>query len=253
MSALSFILCYCLIFLHFIHFGRAKYPWEVTGDGLVKVQSRYANSKSGIFFLMDNSGSLLSREGNGFVAEKRFIKALMDNIKVAKLATRVAVVRFGNDATIDINYISNLDGFNNKCEFKTAFDNLKFSGEMTNMRSAFDKVIQILYNGADAGNVRPWKNINLDSQTKPVYKVVFLITDGEWNDGGDPTSVINRIKNQEQIEIFTVGVAAADRNFLQNAATSPNHYFYVNNFKDFSKMATYIRGGELKTVVDVCM
>ena len=57
---------------------------------------------------MDNSGSLVSE--NGFIAEKRFIKALMNNIKVAKQATRVAVVRFGDDATIDINYISNIDG-----------------------------------------------------------------------------------------------------------------------------------------------
>ena len=250
MSALSFILCYCLVFLHFINFGWAKYPWEATGDELVKVQSHYANSKSGIFFLMDNSGSVLS--GNGFFAEKRFIKALMDKIKVAKQATRVAVVRFGDDATIDINYISNIDGLNNKCEFKTALDKLQFTGWMTNMHSAFDKVINILYNGKTSKYVRPWKNISSNSQVKLVYKVVFLITDGRWNNGGDPTRVINRIKNREIIELFTVGVAGADRNFLQKAATSTNHYFYVDNFKDFSKMATYIRGGKLKTVVDVC-
>ena len=200
---------------------------------------------------MDDSGSLFWQ--NGFAREKQFIKALMDNIKVAKQATRVAVVRFSDYATIDINYISNLHGLNNKCEFKTAFDNLKFTSGNTNMHSAFEKVIQILYNGADAGNVRPWKNISPNSHEKPVYKAVILTTDGGWNNGGDPTSVINRIKNQERIELFTVGVAYADTTFLQNAATSPNHYFYVDNFEDFSNMATYIRGGKLKTVVDVCM
>ena len=247
MSARSVILCYCLVFLHFIHSGRAKYPWEVTGDGLVIVQSRHADSKSGIFFLMDNSGSLVSE--NGFIAEKRFIKALMNNIKVAKQATRVAVVRFGDDATIDINYISNIDGLNNKREFKTAFDKLKFTGWMTNMHSSFDKVINILYNGKTSKYVCPWKNIIPNLQ---INKVVFLITDGRWNNGGDPRSVINRIKSQEQIELFTVVVADADIKFLQKAATSPNHYFYVDNFKDFSKTATYIRGGKLKTVVDVC-
>ena len=247
MFALSFILCYCLVFLHFIHSGRAKYPWEVTGDGLAIVQSRYAQSKSDIFFLMDNS-EMVSE--NGFIAEKRFIKALMDNIKVAKQATRVAVVRFGDDATIDINYISNIDGLNNKCEFKTAFDKLKFTGGKTNMHSAFDKVINILYNGATSRYVRPWKNSN--PYNSQVNKVVFLITNGRWNNGGDPRRVINLMKNQEHIELFTVGVADADIKFLQKAATTPNHYFHVHNFKDFSKMATYIRGGKLKTVVDVC-
>ena len=240
MSALSFILFYCLGFLHFINFGCAVKPWEATGKDLVKVQSRYANSKSGIIFLMDNSGSLTYY--NGFAAEKRFIKALMDEIKVAKDATRVAVVRFGDYATIDINYISNLNGLNNKCEFKTAFDNLKYTGVMTNMNDAFHKVIDILYNGATIKNVRPWKNISL--KDKPVYKVVFLITDGQWNDGGDPTPMINRIKNQEQIELFTIGVAGANRNFLQNAATNRDHYFFADTFQDFSKMAAYIRGGK---------
>lgn len=242
MSALSFILFYCLVFLHFIHFGCAEYPWEATGKDLVKVQSRYANSKSGIIFLMDNSGSLTRY--NGFAVEKRFIKALMDNIKVAKQATRVAVVRFGDYATIDINYISNINGLNNKCEFKTAFDNLKYTGVMTNMNDAFHKVIDILYNGATIKYVRPWKNISPNSKIKPVYKVVFLVTDGQWNDGGDPTSVINRIKNQEQIELFTVGVAGANKNFLQSAATTHRHYFYANTFEDFSNMAAYIRGGK---------
>ena len=239
MSALSFILFYCLVFLHFIHFGCAKYPWEITAGKFIKVQAEYENSISGIIFLMDNSGSLTRH--NGFAAEKRFIKALMSNIKVAKQATRVAVVRFGDYATIDINYISNISGLNNKCEFKTAFDKLQYTGYWTNMNDAFHKVMNILYSGSTIQNVRPWKNIG--KTKKPVYKVVFLITDGQWNKGGDPTPMIKTIKN-ESLDLFTIGVAGANRNFLRSAATTLNHYFFADNFKEFSDMATYIRGGK---------
>ena len=189
---------------------------------------------------MDNSDSLTSH--NGFAAEKRFIKALMDNIKVAKAATRVAVIRFGDYATVDINYISNLKGLNNKCEFKTAFDNLKHTGYWTNMKDAFDKVFEIFNNGTTIQNVRPWKNIGPESE--PVNKVVFLITDGIWNEGGDPTKKIKTTIKDEQIELFSIGVAHANKNFLQSAATSHDHYFFANTFEDFSNLAAYIRGGK---------
>ena len=50
------------------------------------------------------------------------------------------------------------------------------------------------------------------------------------------------MKYEDQIELFTVGVAKADTHFLKLAATSRDHYFYSNSFKDFKDLSTYIWG-----------
>ena len=233
------ILCFCVV-LYSLPFGRAKYPWEAAAEDLKGAKNRFANSKSDIFFLMDDSDSLLSFNHNGFDDEKDFIVSMLSDIWIAKDATRVAIIRFGTEATIDINYISDTSGLNNKCEFKKTFDKLKHRGYFTNMAGAFTKVNEILF-GKYSSNVRAWKHIG--AKSKPVKKVIFLITDGMANVGGDPKTLINKAKNQDQIELFTVGVANADTHFLKLAATSVDHYFYANSFKDFKDLSTYIRGG----------
>ena len=189
---------------------------------------------------MDNSGSLRWNGQRGFADEKTFITSLLSKIKIAKPATRVAVIRFGTDATIDINYISDLNGLNNKCEFNKAFSNIHYTGVMTNMNGAFAKVQEILF-GGQSTNVRPWKVIN--PQGVFVNKVMFLLTDGEFNEGGDPTSRINNLKSN-YVELFAVGVSGVNKKFMKDAATTPEHYFYASDFSSFRELATHIRGGK---------
>ena len=230
------------ILFHCPGFLGQSFPW---GSGrvsqrLAEFQASYAKSKADIFFLMDNSASLRYNGRRGFADEKTFITSLLSKIKIAKPATRVAIIRFGTDATIDINYISNLDGLNNKCEFNEAFrSKVYYTGVMTNMNAGFDKCIQILF-GQYSKNVRPWKV--LDPKGTYVNKVVFLLTDGQYNNGGNPSANIDRLK-RNYIEIFAVGVSGVDQAFMRGAATTPDHYFYVNNFQAFRDLATYIRGG----------
>ncbi|XP_028412625.1 sushi, von Willebrand factor type A, EGF and pentraxin domain-containing protein 1-like [Dendronephthya gigantea] len=187
---------------------------------------------------MDNSGSLRWNGQRGFADEKTFITSLLSKVKIAKPATRVAVIRFGTHATIDINYISDLNGLNNKCEFDKAFANIHYTGVMTNMNGAFSKVEEILF-GAQSTNVRPWKVIN--PQGTYVNKVMFLLTDGEYNNGGDPTSKIINLKNNH-VELFAVGVSGVNQAFMKNAATTQKHYFYASDFTSFRELATHIRG-----------
>ena len=241
MHAKSMILCFCVV-LYSLPFGRAKYPWEAAAEDLKEAKNRFANSKSDIFFLMDDSDSLISFNHNGFEDEKDFIVSMLSDIRITKDATRVAIIRFGTEATIDINYISNLSGLNNKCAFKEAFDKLKYRGFYTNMKGAFEKVNEVLF-GTNSQFVRSWKRIDAKSKIKPVKKVVFLITDGIPNIGGDPKPIIHKMKYEDQIELFSVGVANAKTNFLKFAATSSDHYFYANSFEDFADLSTYIRGG----------
>ena len=226
-------------FLFSIHFGET-YTWYTGEQRLTEFQSQYANSKADIFFLMDNSGSLWSGGHNGFADEKTFITSLLSKIKIAKPATRVAVIRFGDHATIDINYVSDIAGLNNKCEFNKRFAGIHYTGVMTNMNDAFAKVEEILF-GAQSTNVRPWRVVN--PQGVYVNKVVFLLTDGEYNRGGDPIGRIRNIRGNH-VELFAVGVSGAKPTFLRSAATTSDHYFYYSDFNKFRELATHIRGGE---------
>lgn len=217
------------------------YTWFNGEQRLTEFQTQYANSKADIFFLIDNSGSLWHGGRNGFYDEKAFVTSVLSKIKIAKPATRVAIIRFGDTATIDINYVSNLNvqQLNNKCEFTKEFENVRYTGVMTNMREGFIRVKEILL-GRYSTNVRPWREFG---KTTNVNKVVFLLTDGKWNNGGNPSDQIKILKN-EKVEIFTIGISNVDQNFLKQSATSPDQYFYYNEFKDFRKLATHIRGGK---------
>ena len=244
MNLTSVILGCCAVILYSLSFGRANYSWKRAAEELSGAKRRFSHSKSDIFFLMDDSISLLSKGQNGFEDEKDFIESLLSDIRITTDTNRVTIIRFGIDATVDINYISNVKALNNKCEFKKTFENLEYSAQWwTNINDAFQKVIDVLYNGKTAQFVRPWKHINPQSQVKRVKKVIFLITDGKPTIGGNPTQKIDRIKNNEKIEIFTVGVADADKDFLKKAANSERNYFYAKNFDDFADLTTYIRGG----------
>ncbi len=233
------LVLFSIVFLFSAPLGET-YTWYTGEQRLNEFQSKYANSKADIFFLMDNSGSLWSYGRNGFADEKAFITSLLSKIKIAKTATRVAVIRFGDHATIDINYVSDLNGLNNKCEFNTAFAGVHYTGVMTNMNEAFERVQQILF-GAQSTNVRPWKVVN--PQGVYVNKVMFLLTDGKYNNGGNPMSRITDLKSNH-VEHFAVGVSGVDKSFMRSAATSTDHYFFYSDFNSFRELATHIRGGE---------
>lgn len=240
------ILCCCVVILNSVCFGRAEDSWKSAAKDLVGAKRRFSHSKSDIFFLMDDSLSLSSKGQNGFEDEKDFIESLLSDIRITNDTNRVTIIRFGIFASIDINYIASANALNNKCEFKTAFEKLEYSADWwTNINDAFKKVTEVLY-GKNAKFVRPWKQVNQQSPIKRVKKVIFLITDGKQTAGDDPENIINRIKNKEKIEIFTVGVADADQNFLKKTAKSEENYFYAKNFKDFSDLTTYVRGGRYK-------
>ena len=241
MYALRFI-SFGVAFFFSIHFAKT-YTWYKGEQRLREFQLKYAKSKADIFFLMDNSGSLVHNGQNGFADEKTFITSLLKSIKIANPATRVAVIRFGDLATIDINYISDISGINNKCEFNKQFAGIHYTGYWTNMNDAFAKVEKILF-GPNMTYVRPWKGGN--SPGVYVNKVVFLLTDGRHNKGGSPMGRIENIK-KDYVELFAVGVSGADSKFLRSAATSSDHYFYYRDFNEFRELATHIRGGNYAT------
>lgn len=200
----------------------------------------YNDTKSDLIFLVDTSGSLMHyvyQNGryyvkNGFDDEKVFVNSLLNYIRISLPATRVSVILFSTKAHIDINYISHLSPNNHKCNFKIAFQRLPFRSGMTNMNQAFHLANDIIF-GHLSGPKRP---------TAVVKTAIFLLTDGNWNDGGSPYTMAEELRNKG-IEIFGIGVGGGiDFNVLNRIATSGRAFRY-SSFNQFREMAYYLRGG----------
>ena len=196
----------------------------------------FEQGKADLIFLLDESGSLSI---TNFYDEKRFVRNLLNNIFVAKEATRVEVIPFATKAERYIDYISNLnhDLEQSKCTFNVKFGKLEFWSGLTNMHDAFKLAYEVV-GGKDSGAKRK----------KNVLTVLILISDGLWNEGGDPAKWANKLKSLKT-EIFTVAVGAYTvHQTLKSLATSSEHAFYLSNFDQFKELAVYIRGGKFKYV-----
>lgn len=73
----------------------------------------------------------------GFDDEKVFVNFLLSYICISLLLIWVFVVLFGIDVMFDINYVSNLNVNNYKCNFKKSFKVLKFCLGFINMYDVF--------------------------------------------------------------------------------------------------------------------
>ncbi|KAK3728579.1 hypothetical protein QZH41_011661 [Actinostola sp. cb2023] len=197
------------------------------------------NTMSDLIFLVDVSGSLrhyIYQNGrlvikNGFDDEKVFVNSLLNHIRVSLPSTRVSIILFGTKATIDINYISNLSPDNHKCNFKQAFNSLRFRSGMTNMKQAFQLADKIIFGGL-SGSKRP---------TALVKTAIFLLTDGNWNEDGSPYPVARALRDKG-IEIFAIGVTSGIDYGVLNQIASAGRGIRYSGFNQFREMANYLRG-----------
>lgn len=208
---------------------------------LENFQRTHNDTLSDLIFLLDTSGSLwyydsASRSYKiGFDDEKVFVNSLLSHIRVSLAATRVSIVLFGTSATLDINYVTDLNIKNHKCNFKKSFQALKFRSGLTNMHDAFQYAYDIIF-----GRLSADKRPNQLAKT-----AVFLLTDGMWNRGGDPSGIAKTLKDNN-IEIFSIGVTnGVDDSVLRQLATDNKHAFHYSSFTQFRELATYLRGGNL--------
>lgn len=204
-------------------------------------QRKHNDTQSDIIFLLDTSGSLRFSGQDGFTDEKVFVNSLLSSIRVSMPSTRVSIVTFGTDSTVDINYVSPeiVDPSMHKCNFKRHFANVRFRSGMTNMRGAFNHAWDIIF-GRLSVNKRP---------TKQVKTTVFLLTDGYWNRGGNPIDVAQNLK-KEEIEIFSIGITSGiNSNVLKQLATDSKHAFHYSSFTQFRELAHYLRGGNASIIL----
>ncbi len=101
-------------------------------------------------------------------------------------------------------------------------ENLKFSGGGTGTRLALDMVIGKVRNETRAG----------------AKKVLFLITDGNYNRGGSPVESSKYLRDKMGFSIYTIGIAEVDRSSLEQIASLPfsRHIYILKDFNMLEKL-----------------
>ena len=209
--------------------------WRV--QRLNQFQQKFNNSQSDMIFLIDVSGSV---SDSGFSTEKEFVTSLLSRISVQAIATRVSVITFGYRVERNIDYVNymstnRLRADINKCSFIKEFARVGHrKGGATNMNGAFKKARDIL-NGAKSNNIKR-SNVNT---------VIVLLTDGYWNQGGNPAPVAADLRDRSKydVEIFSIGIGYHLANTLRHVSGNSQNVITAKNFADFGGLATRIRGG----------
>lgn len=187
--------------------------------------------KSDLVVLIDGSGSITR---SGFEIAKKFVKALLSNVKIAYDATRIAVGTFSDNHQININYINNPSIHNHKCKFNEDFKKVPFEGNSDNVIGALEDAIRVV--SAERRKSKP---------------VVIMLTDGYGTYSGQYLSGydVERQKAKElkqiPVTLYTVAVTTGESmNLMSDIASHQNAYLEVATFSDLQKLAESISVGK---------
>ena len=155
--------------------------------------------------------------------------------------TRLAVITFGGDSRVIVDYISDTADSHTKCgvfggDKPSPWDEVVFIRD-----DAAAKGTDLIVSFTMAGNI-----LNSGKQNRPDAKsMILLITDGDYNDREDPINEANKLKD-EGVIIFTVGIG----NWLKPGqvrilATQEGYYGSKKNWTDMmagTKLTSYSKG-----------
>ena len=219
-------------------FAFAQSDLERSKQVFTKLQEQLrTNKKSDILFLLDTSGSL---SAYGFESEKEFVKNFLNTITVSFEEARVAVIPFGNTASLYIDGVSKPSLDKDKCDLIQKLKQMRHSyAWATNMKGAFQLTYDVCV-GKYSGNKRGPLN--------KVRTVVILITDGRWNwpiRDPNPTPIAQRL-HAANVEVFAIGVGdGVIMWMLQVLVKDPaKQAFHLRNFEEFKYLSLYLRGGK---------
>jgi uncharacterized protein YegL len=180
-----------------------------------------------LMLVLDKSGSIDATEmGQLKTGANAFIAAIhMDDAITGQ-------VSFETSAYMDLHLT------NNETAAHDAVNNLMTTGGSTNLHDgllfAYDELMLGTYN--PAVDPDPGTSVGDREPDTDYPDYIVVITDGNWNQGGDPTPVADDC-DSENIEIFVLGVGPdVDGTFLSTyIATTPGHYYTVATMGDLEQ------------------
>ncbi|CAL1293720.1 unnamed protein product [Larinioides sclopetarius] len=182
-------------------------------------KKNFSLGKAEIVFLLDRSGSVGAAN---FETEKGFVESFLTHIVVDANASRVAVISYSDTAERHIDYLREPK---TKCSLSQELIDVVFeNSRATNIAAALEEARLVFE------NARP--NVN---------KVLILVSDGLHTMGGDPVPHADRLK-ASGVEIFCFGIGRSLRGQLENLASSKEHVYNCDRFRDFERLAKRIRG-----------
>jgi hypothetical protein len=102
---------------------------------------------------------------------------------------------------------------------------------LTSSNASFQQVVATLpYMGLSTNTFSGFQTVEkeFNARSRPnAFKVMIILTDGEWNNGGDPTPISKRLK-ENHTKIFTIAVGDAATDKVQALASLPLSKYYYN-------------------------
>lgn len=181
-----------------------------------------------LYFIFDSSGSV--GEDN-FRTSVQFAKALVRRVKITPNGARVGALSFSSDATVQFMPVE----MTTTEEVIEALDNIQYKTGGTATSAALDKLIT---------DVMPLTKELLGTKTK---SVIFILTDGKANMGGDPQLKADQLK-EAGAEIYCIGITGSLlKDSLYKIASDPDdeHVFILNDYNTLSYLVQAVINGTI--------
>ncbi|KAL5011273.1 hypothetical protein ScPMuIL_009824 [Solemya velum] len=177
-----------------------------------------------LYFLLDVSGSIT--EAN-FNLSKEFAIALLNKTGVSRRSsgTRIAFLTFHRTVTVNIPMTRNLNSFADAVREITRIAYPTSEGRPTSITAALEEVRTNLM--PTIYNLRKRRG-----QLKEPQKVLMILTDGMYNERGSPVGSGEKLKKDDNAQIYCVGVGQnIDSDTLRSLASDlpgEQHFFKLH-------------------------
>jgi len=155
-----------------------------------------------LVFLLDGSGSIAPSD---WVLVKRFTMQIGLNFSSAPALMSYGVVQFADDAVSFLNVTAS------NSSFQLAMNTLPQFASSTNTGAGLQGVADMFAKHGRSG----------------AYRVVVLITDGNWNTGPDPVPIAQQLMT-DGAHIYTIAVGSASVSNVQKLTSLPLDHYYFN-------------------------
>ncbi|XP_022080169.1 uncharacterized protein LOC110973572 [Acanthaster planci] len=180
-----------------------------------------------LVFVMDSSGSVTS---SNFELMKNFVLEVVDFFDIGPDRTRVSVIRYASDASIQFS----LNKYTDKTLLKQAIQRIEYSGGGTQTVTALNLMESQSFlegNGARPAN-------------QGLPRVAVVITDGQ-SQGPQAVAIPADRAREKGITLFAIGVTSSVNDDELNAIAnkpSETYVFHVDNFQAIANIGVTLQG-----------